>query len=469
VAQFNRIAPYNEEKWRDTMAKRIPNDTLIELISRFPEGASLEEVMLGLTVPTPRRTVQRWLAHLVKEGEIETTGKARARRYIIHPKNKTEHPKHPISAIPLSKKGIEIQNHVSLPIQARTPVSYERKFLEKYQPNITHYLPEQLRTKLNALGNQDGNYPAGTYARQIFHRLLIDLSWNSSRLEGNTYSLLETERLLEFGKVAEGKDLKETQMILNHKAAIEFVIYSAEQIGVNRYTILNLHTLLSDNLMPDPSSSGRLRSIPVGIGKSVYQPSAIPQVIEECFNLLIHKANQIEDPMEQAFFLMVQLPYLQPFDDVNKRTSRLAANIPLIRNNLCPLSFIDVPLQTYINGLLGVYELNRIDLLRDVFEWAYERSCILYSTTRKTIGEPDPFRMKYRSAIQHAVREIISNQMNKTQAVSKIRELSDNIPRVDKSKFIEVVERELQSLHEGNIARYQIRPIEYENWVRTWQ
>ena len=92
---------------------------------------------------------------------------------------------------------------------------------------------------------------------------------------------------------------------------------------------------------------------------------------------------------------MVHIPYLQPFEDVNKLVSRLIANIPLIRLNLSPLSFVDVPQKTYINGLLAVYELNQIDLLRDVFIWAYERSCALYSATRQTLGEPDAFRLRY--------------------------------------------------------------------------
>src|SRR5208283_1973516 len=86
-------------------------------------------------------------------------------------------------------------------------------------------------------------------------------------------------------------------------------------------------------------------------------PIAIPQVIEECFSLILEKANAISDPFEQAFFLMVQLPYLQPFEDVNKRVSRLAANIPLIRADLCPLSFVDVPERAYMAGTLGVYEM----------------------------------------------------------------------------------------------------------------
>ncbi len=118
--------------------------------------------------------------------------------------------------------------------------------------------------------------PAGTYVQQIFNRLLIDLSWNSSRLEGNTYSLFETERLLELGESAEGKDAREAQMILNHKAAIELLVGQAAEIGFNRYTILNLHALLSDNLLGDPQACGRLRNRPVGIEGTVYHPLEVP-------------------------------------------------------------------------------------------------------------------------------------------------------------------------------------------------
>src|SRR5262249_26017565 len=148
---------------------------------------------------------------------------------------------------------------------------------------------------------------------------------------------------------------------------------------------------------------GRLRTMPVGIGESVYLPIAVPQLLEECFRQILDKASIISDPFEQAFFLMVHLPYLQPFEDVNKRTSRLAANMPFIRENLSPLSFVDVPSRTYIDGLLGVYELNRIDLFRELFVWAYERSSNLYSTVRKTLGEPDPFRTQYRLLMYETV------------------------------------------------------------------
>ena len=170
-------------------------------------------------------------------------------------------------------------------------------------------------------------------------------------------------------------------MILNHKAAIEFLVEFIEDIGINRYTSCNLHAVLSNQLLENPKSCGRLRKIPVGISGSVYLPTGIPHLIEECFRTILEKAKSIRNPFEQAFFLTVHLPYLQPFEDVNKRVSRLAANIPLICSNLCPLSFVDVPHRTYLQGLLAVYELNRIDLLRDVFVWSYERSCAQFSKT----------------------------------------------------------------------------------------
>ncbi len=454
------------------MANQVPWNTILEIIGRFTHGASLEEIMEGLLPPVPRRTLQRWLANLVKNGQISIIGMARASRYklVAIPLEEPSSEKEKLSGISLSEEGHFLELQVTRPIPSRHPVSYHREFLEDYRPNKSFYLPEELRRKLFILGGGDKeSYPAGTLARQIFQRLLIDLSWNSSRLEGNTYSLLETERLLALGKEAAGKNAEETQMILNHKAAIEFIVNSASEIGMNSYTISCLHALLSDNLLPDPSACGRIRTMAVGIGKSVYLPSAIPQVIEECFRLLLSKASSIDDPIERAFFLMVHLPYLQPFDDVNKRTSRLAANIPLIQNNLSPLSFIDVPEKAYINGLLAIYELNRMELLRDVFAFAYERSCVLYAATRKSIGEPDPFRLQYRTFVQQVVTEIVLDHMDKVQAVAFIKKYAiEKIKKEDQSRFIEMIERELQSLHEGNIARFHLKPSQYDTWKKTW-
>lgn len=448
-------------------------DDILQSIKLFPQGASLEEINKGLKSRLHPRTLQRRLALLVEKGSLWAQGQARARRYLIPAieKEPAPHPQEPRNHqfSPRTPESFEIQRIVSQPRNTRTYVSYNREFLDEYQPNVTRYLPQEATERLFKLGQTDGERPEGTYARQIYNRLLIDLSWNSSRLEGNTYSLLETERLLEQSEAAEGKDSKEARMILNHKEAIEFLIESAEHMKINRYVICNVHALLSQGLLDNPDACGRTRTIPVGIGDSVYIPTAVPQLLEECFQHILDKANAIDNPFEQAFFLMVHLPYLQLFEDVNKRVSRLAANIPLIRMNLSPLSFVDVPIRAYIDGLLGIYELNRIDLLRDVFMWAYERSSMLYSTTRKTIGEPDPFRMRYRNFIYETVTDVVLGCMDKKQAIAKLRQKAEICaPAQDRLRFIEVVEIELRSLHEGNIARFRLRPSEYEKWRKMW-
>jgi hypothetical protein len=302
------------------------------------------------------------------------------------------------------------------------------------------------------------------------NRLLIDLSWNSSRLEGNTYSLLETERLLAIGEAVEGKRFEETQMILNHKAAIEMLADQADEIAFDRYTICNLHAVLADNLLFDRNASGRVRSRGVGITGTVYQPLHVPQRIEEYFEEILTKAEMISDPYEQSFFAMVHFPYLQPFEDVNKRVSRLAANIPLIRRNLCPLAFVDVPQRDYVNGLIAVYELNRIEYLRDVFLWAYRRSATRYGAVLQTIGEPDPFRLRYRTQIGELTRSVVLAPMDKGQAARWIaQQASTMVPSAERERLILEVEEELSSLHEGSIARHRLRPGEFRTWQEQWR
>ena len=428
----------------------------------------IEKALESQSLSFNRRTLQRRLARLEKAGRILIAGAGRATLYlpIVTTKKSTE----ANDGIFLSIAAQEIQNQISRPLSARQPVNYQRKFIDSYQPNVTWYLPAAIRNHLLDIGRRIGiDYAAGTYIRQILDRLLIDLSWASSRLEGNTYSLLETERLIAFGEAATGKTPFETQMVLNHKAAIEFLVDAVDEIGFDRRTILNLHALLSDNLLGNPSVSGRLRAIPVGIGESVYEPMALPQLIDEIFSQILDTVVAISDPFEQAFFVTLHLPYLQPFEDVNKRVSRLAANIPLIHHNLCPLSFMDVPEDLYINGLLGVYELNRIELMRDVFVWTYERSCNRYQVIRHTLGEPDPFRLRYRKALIDCVGEAI-RQVGRGNAIDTGEVLShlakDLVPENDREHFLKITKEEIAALHEGNFARYRLRPAEYNDWQK---
>lgn len=460
------------------MPKQIPHselDVLLSVVGRYRDGVSIEELTRTADLSVSRRTLQRRLAQLVEQGRVAREGRGPARRYRLPIRSEiriatTEATEVSNEGdIPLSSDAQAIQNAVGMPLQRRKTVGYSRKFLDDYRPNESFYLPIEVRDHLDRLGHvPSADLPAGTYVRQILNRLLIDLSWNSSRLEGNTYSLLETERLLELGESAEGKNVRDAQMIVNHKTAIELLVDQAEEIGFNRYTICNLHALLSDNLLGDPQAGGRVRLKPVGISGTTFLPLEGPQV-DECFQQLLDTADAIENPYEQAFFVMVQLPYLQAFEDVNKRVSRLAANIPLIRHNLCPISFIDVPRQVYIDGLLGVYELNRVELLRDVFVWAYERSCIRYSAVRQSLGEPDPFRMRYRNLLREIINAVVRDRLDRRGAGTFIlQQTSERVPREDHARFVEVVETEIISLHEGNIARYQLRPSEYRAWRENW-
>lgn len=357
-----------------------------------------------------------------------------------------------------------IRDRVRQALMHRRPVGYQREFLEAYEPGVTWYLPDSTRAQLHEMGRTSVNErPAGTYARDILQRLLVDLSWASSRLEGNTYSRLDTQNLIEFGQAAQGKDAQETQMILNHKAAIEMLVEDVDEVELDVLTFQNLHAVLSQNLMREEAASGRLRRRPVEISGTVFHPLAMPQILEDCFRLLLAKAEAIPDPFEQAFFLMVHLPYLQPFEDVNKRVSRIGANIPLIEHNLCPLSFIDVPQRAYVEGTLGVYELNQIELLRDVFVWAYERSCQRYLAITQSLVDPDPLKIQYRDALITAVQTIVKGQCKPTENV--IRKLASELADAqDQSAFARLVSEAVRQLHEGSVARYRLKRSEFLAW-----
>ena len=465
----------------------MPRATLTEelkliesIVAAHPSGIGITaieaEMAQGQGGKPNRRTLQRRLQKLIGEQRLTTEGESIALVYklisgSVVPASGSMTLTATATAtagaelyIPVSPEGAVIRDQVRLALMHRRPVGYQREFLQAYQPGETFYLPESLRRQLHEMGRTSANErPAGTYARDILGRLLVDLSWASSKLEGNTYSRLDTLNLIELGQVAKGKDAIETQMILNHKAAIEMLIEDADEVGFDAFTFKNLHAVLSQDLMRDPQACGRLRRRPVDISGTVFHPLALPQVVEDCFMQLLDKAAAIPDPFEQAFFLMVQLPYLQPFEDVNKRVSRIGANIPLFKHNLCPLSFIDVPEHAYIEGTLGVYELNQIELLRDVFIWAYERSCQRYLAIAQTMVEPNPLKIKYREALIQAVQTVVKGLRQPSPAV--IAEVAqDHATEADQAAFREMLTAALQQLHEGSIARYRLRRSAYIAW-----
>lgn len=430
--------------------------TLAELLTRRPEIA--------------RRTAQRLIAKLIERGQVTAQGEGRARRYFAAGA--------PIGTdtlaskadgfppfIPVSADSHDILAYIDQPVSARKPVGYQRDFLDAYSPNETWYLSEPLRRQLHKMGRTaDVGAAAGTYSRAILDRLLIDLSWASSHLEGNTYSRLDTRELIEHGKAARGKGAIETQMILNHKTAIELLVENVDSAEFNRYTLMNLHSALAENLLPNPADEGRIRQHAVDIGQSVYRPLSTPQQIEGVLDALLDKANRIRDPFEQSFFMMVHLPYLQPFADINKRTSRLAANLPLFRANLCPLTFLDVPEQAYSRATLGVYEMARVELLRDLYVWAYERSTQEYLAIKQDLAEPDPLRLAWRDFIKQTLQKVVTQpQLDPLSSIERC--VTEHVPEEERADVQALVIAELTRLHEGVLGRYGLRPSEYAAWI----
>lgn len=448
---------------------------ILELLGDIPEvSVSSVAVAAGVSkdAETERKAIGRAFASLKTQGLIEPKGAGRSRVYVLKeqniPKDKTAPTENlPEPEIELSFEARRLLEYISKPLTARIPVGYDQEFLRAYEPNKTFYLTAEQRAELKKIGQVEATVRlAGTYARNILNRLLIDLSWNSSRLEGNTYSLLETKRLIEFGEAATGKDLAEAQMILNHKAAIEYIVESAEEERITSHEICSVHALLSEDLLGDPSASGRLRTIAVGIAGTTYIPLENPQLIRECFDLFIEKVNQINDPFERSLFSIVHLSYLQAFEDVNKRTARLVANIPLIRENLRPLSFTEVEQTSYVSALLGVYERNDVSLIRDLYLWAYTRSAQKYTAIQQSMGKPNLLKLKYRTEINEIVRTIILEQIPGTQIVQRIKESIETgkIREADRGALFNLVETEFLNLHEGNIARFKVLPREFQTW-----
>ena len=135
----------------------------------------------------------------------------------------------------------------------------------------------------------------------------------------------------------------------------------------------------------------------------------------------------------------------------------------MLKQNLCPLSFIEVPERAYVKGTLAIYDLNKVELLTDVFAWAYERSCQQYRETAESLPQPDPFRRTYRDVLADVIGEIVRKEWAAETRIVE-RETANLVPAEDRTRFVEMAIDELKGLHDGNIARYRLRLSEYRDW-----
>lgn len=417
---------------------RLEQD-ILDFVSGNP-GAGRDAIRKGAAKDVSETTVWRALKRLVEEGRLEVSGKGRATGYQLAG-----------SAV--------VRAHLTVPYNRRSPISYKPEFLDAYVPDKTWYLSQADRDRMLEAGRpQGGAMPAGTYARRILEQLLVDLSWASSRMEGNTYDILQTERLIRFGEEAEGKDRKEALMILNHKEAIQYVVDNLEEVSLRRPDLFAIHALLSDGLLADPAMSGRLRAMPVGISHSSYRPLDDAVTIEVEFDILLQKATQITNPFEQSFFLLVHIPYLQGFADINKRTSRVASNIPLLKSDLAPMSFTTMDDRDYIDGLIGIYELNNVSLFREVYIDAYLASAEKYRVLRAEVESPHKAAIVYRDFVRAAVRRSVLEFKGFRYDDVMIMAAEAGVPEADQESVVAYVAEQLAGLHEGNAIRYRLKP-----------
>ena len=166
----------------------------------------------------------------------------------------------------------------------------------------------------------------------------------------------------------------------------------------------------------------------------------------------------ITDPFEQSFFILVHFPYLQAFADVNKRTSRVASNIPLLKADLAPMSFLTVDDATYVDGLIGVYELNNVSLLRECYIDAYLASAENYRVLRAELESPDKAALTYRDFVRNAVRHSVLQWRGFYRERVAAMAAEAGIPEADREQVIDYIGNQIRGLHEGNLIRYRLRP-----------
>ncbi|HEX7817466.1 Fic family protein [Dyella sp.] len=443
-----------------------PTDTVLRAIRDLAvagnQDVSAQEVALeaGISDSTALRRLKR----LVADGKVLVEGKARNTRYslpALQPAERvaaTSSPGQPTApgGISWSRSGQALLQKLAMPMAAREPVSYRRELLDNYIPGESSLLQQNLAADLLEEGRLPEQQPAGTYARKVIEQLLVELSWSSSRLEGNTYSLLDTERLFQQG--ADGTD-QDAVMLLNHKRAIEFLVDDGPLRGLTPSTVRNIHALLMDGLVAE-EQLGRIRTTPVYITGTTFIPLQTPQVLNELFDLIVGKARLITNPVEAAYFLWVHIAYLQPFIDGNKRTSRICANIPLTLYNCSPLAFMDVDRSDYAQAMMGIYEFNDFSAATDLFAWTYRRSIKRYKAVIQSVGLHDQLAVRFRAALTSAIGKIVGEGATLDAAIEAQRLGANDI-----APFQALLNERLDAMQPYNSARYRISEEQTHRWI----
>lgn len=321
--------------------------------------SSRGDITTGTAFKGSDATLKRMIAAGIKAGDIVAEGKARATRYRLSPQAQLLMPLNLDTYFALEVD--ERQVHSSYNFELINGLLAEtRLFSDKDQVHLDA-LQEEFRQHISEL--TDNEY------RKEMERLGIDLSWKSSQIEGNTYTLLETERLLRESKTAEGKSKEEAVMLLNHKDALSFVLDNPDYLKELTVShIEDIHQLLTKDLSIDKG----LRRHRVGITGTNYHPLDNEFQIREAMREACELINSKSNIFEKALLTLVLLSYIQPFSDGNKRTARITSNAILIANDYCPLSFRSVDSIDYKKAMLIFYEQNNLYAFKQIFMEQFE-------------------------------------------------------------------------------------------------
>ncbi len=331
---------------------------IIEYVKNNPNSSS-KKIFEGIGEKKSLATVKRILSKLIQERLIISTGKGKSTRYNLSPEYKLFEP-------------IDIEKYYEKEID-------ERQIKESFNFSIiTEILPKTdlfLEKEINQLNSLQEIFKKNIselteleYKKEL-ERLAIDLSWKSSQIEGNTYSLLETERLLKEKETASGKSKDEAIMLLNHKDALDFIVENPDYLfPLTVSKIEDIHSILTKELAVDRN----IRKRRVGISGTNYKPIDNEFQIKEALTGMCDLINKKTNVFEEALLALILISYIQPFVDGNKRTARIASNAILINNKYCPISFRTVDSINYKKAMLLFYEQNNITSFKKIFIEQYE-------------------------------------------------------------------------------------------------
>jgi Fic family protein len=331
---------------------------IIEFIKNHPKCTS-QEILDGLNLNISVATLRRKLQELVAEDLINAIGELKSRKYEISNEYNIIRP-------------IEVDQYFEKEIDERIiQDKFNSELISQTLKNISIFT----NTELDQLNNLQEKFKSNSSKlskseyRNELERLAIDLSWKSSQIEGNTYSLLETERLLKDKETAAGKTKDEATMLLNHKDALDFIIKNPNYINpLNVSSIEDIHSILVKEL----DISRNIRSRRVGISGTNYKPLDNEFQIKEAVESMCTLINSKKNVFEKALLSLVLISYIQPFSDGNKRTARIISNAILINNHFCPISFRTIDSIEYKKAMLVFYEQTNISPFKKVFIGQFE-------------------------------------------------------------------------------------------------